>query len=129
MKPIEKAHRLVKNIHNAQFEPFVWEGRTEEGQSILQLDQDRPLGTGFHIYKMAPGSTTTFHEHTSDEHFLVIEGDMTDHDGYQYKPGDIVLLKKGTRHNSTSKNGCVLAVFIESSESSLDISAGTPGSR
>ena len=35
-----------------------------------------------------------------------------DHDGYEYKPGDIVWLASGTRHNSTTRNGCMLIVYL-----------------
>ena len=119
MKPIEASERLVKNIYQAEYEPFIWEGRHEAGQSILQLDTHAQLGTGFHIYKMAPGSTTTAHEHSSDEHFVLIEGDLVDHDGYEYQPGDIVLLKQGTHHNSTTRNGCTLVVYVDTSEVSI----------
>jgi len=119
MKPIDKTNRLVKNVSDGRFEPFETDGEIEEGQTVLQLDRERAVGTGFHIYKMAPGSTTKAHEHQVDEHFFLVEGDMTDHDGYEYKPGDLVLLKQGTRHRSTSKNGCTLVVYF---------SSGKPGS-
>ena len=112
MKPIESDQRLVKSIDDAAYQPFVSEGRFEAGQTVLQLDDQAPLGTGFHIFKMAPGATTTAHEHQRDEHFVVIDGDLTDHDGYEYRLGDIVLLKQRTRHNSTTRNGCTLVVFF-----------------
>ena len=116
MKAIDSQHRRVKNIYDDDFEPFVWDGRDNPGQTVLQLDRNMPCGTGFHIYKMAPGAITTPHEHTSDEHFFLIEGDAVDHDGYEYRPGDIVMLSKGTIHNTRTRNGCTLVVYLQSAE-------------
>lgn len=119
MKPIDKSNRLVENVREGRFEPFRTAGKIDEGRTVLQLDRSRAIGTGFHIYKMAPGATTAPHEHAVDEHFFLVEGDMSDHDGYEYKPGDLVLLKQGTRHTSTTRNGCILVVYF---------STGKPGS-
>ena len=116
MDPIPESRRLVKNIHEAEFEPFVQDGEDCEGESVLQLDDKVARGVGFHVYRMAPGTTTTAHVHECDEHFLVLEGDLADHDGYAYRRGDLVLLDKGTEHNSTTVNGCTLAVFIDTPE-------------
>ena len=119
MDPIPEPKRRVKNIHHDEFEPFMPGGAACEGESVLQLDDKVPRGVGFHVYRMAPGTTTTAHVHESDEHFLVLEGDLSDHDGYVYRPGDLVLLDKGTEHHSTTVNGCTLAVFIAEPETPL----------
>ena len=55
----------------------------------------------------------------SSESFLLLEGDLQDNDGYEYKPGDLVYLSRGTQHFSTTRTGCTLAVFIESWEENL----------
>jgi len=118
--PIATGDRLVANIHDASnFVPFTSDGIASETETVLQLDTNSSPGVGFHVYRMAPGCVTTPHEHTADEHFLVLEGDITDNDGYRYQVGDLVLLKRGTEHFSTSKNGCTLAVFIGSPERNL----------
>lgn len=110
MKPIAPEDRRVANVHEAPFTPFL----TEEGASdggVLQVNGGR-TGYGFHVYRMAPGQTTVAHEHVGDEEFLLIEGDLTDHDGHEYKPGDLVWLRSGTIHNSHSRAGCLLAVYL-----------------
>ena len=112
MKSVNDSDRRVVNIHNAQYRQ--WED--EPGQSVLQLNTAQPDGVGFHIFKMDPGVTTTAHEHTEDEEFLVLSGDLTDNDGTEYREGDLVWMKKGTQHCSTTKNGCLLAVFIRTAE-------------
>jgi anti-sigma factor ChrR (cupin superfamily) len=119
MRKMEKTERIVVNIANARFKPFVVDGKVIEGQSFLQLDDTFPDGTGFHIYRMEPGSSSQPHEHTCHEQFLVIEGEVTDNDGHTYRRGDFVLLKSGTQHNSHSKAGATLAVFIHSAEKNI----------
>jgi len=110
MKPIEPTDRTVANIATGTFKPFIGDDGKEDGEA-LQVNGGN-TGYGFHIYRMPPGHTTTPHVHEGDEEFFLIDGDLTDHDGYEYKPGDIVCLKSGTKHCSTTKNGCVLVVFL-----------------
>ena len=121
MRKIEQHERLVANIHDETvFKPWVTNNHPSPVEEVVQLDTDNPMGVGFHVYRMAPGMTTTPHEHTCHEQFLVLKGDITDNDGYEYKPGDLVLLKRGTQHSSSTRNGCTLAVFIATPEHGLD---------
>jgi mannose-6-phosphate isomerase-like protein (cupin superfamily) len=119
MRKLGEQERTVVNIRQAAFKPFVSEGRPLAGQSFLQLDGSFPEGAGFHIYRMEPGATTQPHEHTCDEQFLVLEGELIDHDGYVYRPGDFVLLKAGSRHSSAAPSGATLAVFVRTVEINL----------
>lgn len=117
MKPVEEKDRLVVNIDDATFKPWTLEdGSVDTTQTVIQLNNKKPLGVGFHIFRMAPGTTTTAHRHTGDEEFYILEGDLTDNDGYEYKSGDLILMKEGTEHNSTTKNGCTMIVYIETEE-------------
>lgn len=109
MKPIT-SDRNVVNIYTDTFTPFLASDGSQDGEA-LQANGGK-TGFGFHVYRMTPGQTTVAHEHIGNEEFLLIEGDLTDHDGFEYKPGDLVCLKSGTTHNSHSKNGCLLAVYL-----------------
>jgi mannose-6-phosphate isomerase-like protein (cupin superfamily) len=120
MRVIEKDERLVVNINDAAaYKPFIADRREIEGQTYLQLDETFPDGAGFHIYRMAAGSSSQPHEHTCHEQFLVVEGEVIGHDGYVYRPGDFVLLRKGTQHRSHTLTGATLAVFIREIERNL----------
>jgi anti-sigma factor ChrR (cupin superfamily) len=119
MKKISESQRIVTNIKTAEFTPYLADGQEVPGQSYLQLDETFPEGCGFTIYKMAPGTSSQPHEHSCHEQFLVLEGEVIDNDGYVYKPGDFVLLKEGTQHNSHTKTGATLAVFIRTLEHNL----------
>ena len=105
MKAIDPGDRWIANIHTAPFGTLFSDG------VVLQLDTDRPLGTGFHLYRMAPGTTTQAHSHIGHEEFLMLEGDLVDHDGTRYGPGDLVWLRDGTSHASYTESGCLIVVF------------------
>lgn len=115
LKPIASEDRRVANIHTDLFEPFTGSNGEPDGE-VLQVNGGK-TGYGFHVYRMAPGQTTIAHEHVGDEEFLLIEGDLVDHDGVRYQPGDLVWLRSGTKHHSYSEKGCVLAVYLPATKS------------
>ena len=118
MKSVKPGDRIVASIHDAKYVPFVMESGESAG-SVLQLDDNKRPGVGFHIYKMEPGCRTTPHEHTGDEHFFIISGEMVDNDGTVYREGDLVLMKKGTQHYGYTEHGCVMVVYIETPEMAI----------
>lgn len=114
MKPIAPKDRRVANVHTDNFVPFLSSDGKMDGE-VLQVNGGK-TGFGFHVYRMLPGQTTIPHKHVGDEEFLLIEGDLRDHDGYVYRPGDLVCLKSGTEHFSVSEKGCLLAVYLPDAE-------------
>lgn len=118
MKPVAEGERIVVNLDEIEFEPFI-NSRGEADGLAFQLDRSKRLGTGFHIYKMEPGYTTIPHQHRGNEEFFIISGDLTDNDGTVYRAGDLVLMKDGTQHCSHSENGCVIVVYIEEPETGV----------
>jgi hypothetical protein len=118
MKPVAEGERLVINLDEIEFEPYI-SSRGEEDGLAFQLDSSKPLGTGFHIYKMEPGYTTIPHQHSGNEEFLILSGDLTDNDGTVYREGDLVLMKDGTEHCSHTENGCVIVVYLEAPETAV----------
>lgn len=111
MKPIATDDRRVANMHRDDFRPFIAKDGTPDGE-VLQVNPGNAAGYGFHVYRMAPGQVTVAHRHMGDEEFLVIEGELFDHDGYRYGPGDLVWLRSGTEHSSHAPEGCLLAVYL-----------------
>jgi anti-sigma factor ChrR (cupin superfamily) len=79
--------------------------------SWLPLSYDRATGQGCYLMRMQPGAVTIAHDHPGMEEFLIIEGDLVDGDGTVFGPGDFVSYEAGTRHNSRTESGCVIAVF------------------
>ena len=111
MKPIATEDRKVANIKTGTFKRFLSDDGTPDGE-VLQVNPNNRTGYGFHVYRMAPGQTTIPHRHNGDEEFLVIKGEIVDHDGFRYGPGDLVWLRDGTEHSSYSPDGCTLAVYL-----------------
>ena len=78
----------------------------KEDGAVLQLKSAKPLGVGFYIYKMGPGTKTIAHKHKGAEEFWIIGDYLTDHNGVNYGPSDLVWLRDGTKHYSYTENGC-----------------------
>ena len=120
MKDVKAADRRVANIFEAEFKPFVYPDGVQLGDTVLQLDEEKPLGTGFHVYRMPPGMTTRGHRHNGDEQFLILEGELIENDGTVFRKGDLVWLRDGTEHCSYTPNGCLLAVHIVAPETTVE---------
>jgi anti-sigma factor ChrR (cupin superfamily) len=120
MKPVKREDRRAVNIKEGDYKPFVYEDGAALGDSILQLDDSQPLGTGFHVYRMPPGMTTRPHRHNGHEQFLILEGELIENDGTVFRTGDLVWLRDGTEHCSHTPNGCLLAVHIPGPEFPVD---------
>ena len=120
MKPVNTADRRIANIADAEFRPFVYPDGTALGDAVLQLDEDKPLGEGFHVYRMPAGMTTRGHRHNGHEQFLILEGELIENDGTVFRKGDLVFYRNGTEHNSHTPNGCLLAVHIVHGETMVD---------
>ena len=112
MDPIKGDDRIVANFREATYQAYRPGDAAYDGFEVLQLDESWPLGLGFFILKIPAGRHTRIHEHTENEQFIVLDGELIDHDGAVYRAGDFVLLKKGTRHNSHSPEGCHIAAYI-----------------
>ena len=92
MRAVAEGERLMINIDDVDFEPYV-NGNGESDGLAFQLDRSKRLGTGFHLYKMEPGYTTIPHQHRGNEEFFVISGEVVDNDGTVYRPGDLWRFK------------------------------------
>ena len=105
------SHRKVYNIETLEWELLEKESSNQQGNIYwFNLSYDDHKGEGSYLYKMEPNTTSKAHEHTGPEEFYILEGDLTDPDGYTYKKGDFVQLPSGSSHNSITKNGCTAVV-------------------
>ena len=93
--------------------PFDNYGKPVEGMSWHKLSYDRSkAGFGTYILKMDAGAKSLHHIHQGYEEFYVIDGELQDADGKIFKKGDFVTFEPGSEHNSHTKNGCLLIVFM-----------------
>ncbi len=102
--------RLVRNTAD-DFLPYDLEGPVQPEMSWLPISYDRETGQGCYLMRMQAGAVTLPHEHPGMEEFLILEGELTDSDGRVFRRGDFVSYEAGTRHNSWTETGCLIAVF------------------
>ena len=104
--------RIITNPLKLEFEPFDNYGKPIKGMSWYKISYEKEKGQGSYILKMDPGAKSLPHIHQGYEEFYVIEGELQDADGKIFKKGDFVTFEPGTEHNSHTKNGCLLIVFM-----------------
>ena len=127
MSQVQKMDRTVVNYKDAPFEVYSLQGQPQNDirwHNISWSDQDQ---SGFFLVQFEAGGVSIAHEHLGYEEFVILEGSITDHDGFEYRAGDCVSLKAGSKHYSTSKNGATVAVFIRGGFRTLDPSEALSG--
>ena len=104
--------RKITNPLNVKFEPFDNYGAPISGMSWYKISYNKETGQGSYILKMEPGARSLPHQHQGFEEFYMIDGELEDADGKIFKKGDFVTFEPGSTHNSFTKNGCLLIVFM-----------------
>ncbi len=103
--------RRVVRRGTAEFLAYDLEGPVQPEMSWLPVSFDRSSGNGCYLMRMQPGAVTIVHRHDGVEDFIILEGELIDDDGAVFGPGDFVSYEAGTRHNSRTETGCLIAVF------------------
>lgn len=112
--------RLLFNTNQSNFVPYNRYGAPVAGMSWLPLSGELLNGEyECFMLKMEPGAISKPHEHLGHEEFLVLEGQMIDLDGIEYKSGDFVHLLPGSTHSSYTTVGCLLMVILRGSNRPL----------
>jgi len=107
----DRPGRRVFNIHTSPYQSYSREGRPQPEMNWLPISYDLGTGQGCYLMRMEPGAESITHDHPGMEEFLMLEGELVDDDGLVFRAGDFVSYEPGTRHNSRSKDGCLIAVF------------------
>jgi anti-sigma factor ChrR (cupin superfamily) len=107
----ERPGRRVVASRTSRFQAYDLEGPVQPEMAWLPVSYDRAGGSGCYLMRMEPGAVTIAHEHPGVEDFLILEGELIDDDGAVFRPGDFVSYAPGTRHNSRTETGCLIAVF------------------
>jgi anti-sigma factor ChrR (cupin superfamily) len=68
--------------------------------------------------RLQPGARSYEHRHESTELILILEGVFTDDDGTDFLPGHTVAYPAGSRHSTSSKEGCTVLV-VEQAASTI----------
>lgn len=115
--------RTVTRFDDTGFVRMQMKGLPDEQVWWKNVSFDQDTGQGSYLMKMAPGTRSNPHVHHGPEEFFVLEGDLTDHDGFIYRSGDFVSLTAGSSHFSHTKAGCLLVVTHRGATESIQESA------
>lgn len=107
----ERSGRRAVSCQAAEFAAYDMEGPVQPEMSWAPISYNPKSGCGTYLMRMQPGAVTIAHGHRGIEDFLILEGELIDDDGAVFKPGDFVSYDAGTRHNSRTVSGCLIAVF------------------
>lgn len=118
---LDPAMRRVVSTAGIDFRPYDRYGKLVPDLEWLPLSGE----TGNDEYecfliRFKPGASSSPHEHTGTEEFMVLEGELEDADGTVFKTGDFVSYQPGSRHYSVSPKGCVLLVNLRGRNRPLD---------
>ncbi|WP_298850354.1 cupin domain-containing protein [uncultured Ruegeria sp.] len=102
--------RTVTRFDDTGFVRMQMEDLPDEQIWWKNVSFDEDTGQGSYLMKMAPGTRSNPHIHHGPEEFFVLEGDLTDHDGFSYRSGDFVSLAAGSGNFSRTEAGCLLVV-------------------
>jgi anti-sigma factor ChrR (cupin superfamily) len=64
--------------------------------------------------RLQPGARSFEHRHDSTELILILEGVFTDDDGTDFVTGQTVCYPAGSRHSTSSAEGCIVLVVAHS---------------
>ena len=120
MKSNQTVERRVVNYKDADFKVYSLQGKPQEDISWHDISWSDEKNSGFFLVKFEPGGVSIPHEHLGYEEFVILEGELVDHDGWVYRTGDCVSLAAGSRHFSRSDTGAVVAVFVRGGFRTLD---------
>ena len=107
----ENPVRRIVAVEAAAFLAYDLEGPVQPDIAWLPVSYDRAKGEGSYLMRMQAGAKTIPHEHAGFEDFMILEGTLTDSDGRVLRQGDFISYRPGSRHNSWTDTGCLIAVF------------------
>ncbi len=107
----ENNTRRIIPTAGTEFLPYDLEGPLQPDIGWLPISFDRKKAEGSYLMRMQAGARTIPHEHPGFEEFIILEGELTDSDGHVFRKGDFISFQPGTRHNSWTDTGCLIAVF------------------
>jgi len=95
-----------------KFQTYNRYGKTLPGVEWLPLSGGAEANKEVYLIRFSPGSRSHPHIHQGSEEFLVLDGELTDHDGMVFQSGDFVRFDQGSEHWSFSEKGCTLLVIL-----------------
>ena len=109
---IQSVLRSLIRTPDEKFQTYNRYGKTLPGVEWLPLSGGAEANKEVYLIRFGPGSRSHPHIHQGSEEFLVLDGELTDHDGMVFRSGDFVRFEPSSEHWSFSENGCTLLVIL-----------------
>ena len=109
---IQSVLRSLIRTPDEKFQTYNRYGKTLPGVEWLPLSGGAEADKEVYLIRFGPGSRSHPHIHQGSEEFLVLDGELTDHDGIVFHTGDFVRFEPGSEHWSFSEKGCTLLVIL-----------------
>lgn len=109
---LDASLRNVIPTGEENFRPYDRYGVELPGMSWLPLSLNEEESLDLFLLRFEPGAQSYPHEHTEAEQFLMMDGTLTDCDGHVFRTGDFVRFESGSKHHSTSQDGCLILVIL-----------------
>lgn len=108
---LDPSTRHIRSTAASEYQPDRRYGTENPSMTWLPLSKDDASQSQLYMVRIAPGGASRPHEHVGYEEFLMIEGELVDCDGTVFNTGDFVSFQPGSKHYSTSPQGCTLLVY------------------
>lgn len=119
---LDPSLRRVIHCVDREMKPYDRYGEPRQDMEWLHLSGQADNGFECFLLRLKPGASTTPHEHSGHEQFLMLHGELVDCDGTVFKEGDFVTFEPGSRHCSRSENGCTMLVMLRGQNYAIDLS-------
>ena len=117
---LDTSLRQIISTSSDQFKPYDRYGDPVAGMSWIPLSGELSNGSfECFLLRMEAGAKSNPHEHTGHEEFLVLDGELIDCDGQSFTSGDYVHFQPGSKHSSTSPEGCTMLVMLRGNNRAL----------
>lgn len=119
--PLFKEHESLPDLASRYVDvaALPWKPTPCEGIEMKILMEDEESGMMTALFKWAPGSKLTFHEHVEIEQTWVLEGSLVDDEG-ECTAGNFVWRPAGSRHDAWAPNGALILGMFQKPNIFLD---------
>jgi anti-sigma factor ChrR (cupin superfamily) len=115
-----KNGRRWYSIDERDWQPMKIGDTVLQGFYWIPVAQDESGAWTSYWMRLEPGARSFEHQHDSTEFIMILDGVFTDDDGTDFHPGDTVSYPAGSRHRTSSKDGCTVLVVARTESSVVE---------
>lgn len=108
-----KGTRRAYSIDERDWQPMTIDEAVLPGFFWIPVADDDHGAWQSYWMRIAPGARSYEHRHDSTELILILDGVFTDEDGTDFGPGQTVCYAAGSRHSTSSREGCTVLVVAQ----------------